>query len=320
MCSRQAVPKVQLLTVSPVMLVHVAPRQRQSLPGKFCGRESTAVYARAIIISCSACQQLPDISNLHTKTHEAYKGTPPTHHAAQHIQPPLPPHHPPLVPPGFTEGRIKHVPSNQDLLKHMSAAVSGRMRGRSQSTNSLSTMARVRTRSPSLGDLHSVLESPAAHQLRHSQSAASQATHAEPDQQQDHVSVLPAQQQQQLGSSPAAAEQEAAADTGSPVLAAASEAAAAALGAVAEQSQQRGGSVVAAAAVSSGLAVDVPSSSSSPVQVYAAVCMTAESSAVVVPAGGECGNTSSGSPGSSFSEVEAAASSDAGHEGLSISM
>jgi hypothetical protein len=219
------------------------------------------------------------------------------------------------------------VPSNQDLLKHMSAAVSGRMRGRSQSTNSLSTMARVRTRSPSVGELHSVLESPSAPQLRHSQSAALQATHAaaEPDQQQDHAAVSPAeqqQQQQQLGPLLAAVEQAAAAGSESPALAVASAAAAAALAAVQEQSQQPGGGVVAAAAaaVSSGLVVDVPSTSSSPVQVCTAVCMTAESSAVVVPAGGECGNTSSGSPGSSFSEVEAAASSDAGHEALSMSM
>jgi hypothetical protein len=64
----------------------------------------------------------------------------------------------------------------------------------------------------------------------------------------------------------------------------------------------------------SGSAVDVSTAASSPGQFVTAVCVTAESSSVVVPTGGD----SSGSPGSSFSEVEAAASSDAGHETLSM--
>lgn len=224
---------------------------------------------------------------------------------------------------GFTEGRIKHVPSNQDLLKHMSAAVGVRVRYvRSASTNSLSSLAHVKTRNPSLGDLTSVLESPAAHQVRPQPSAAA-AVAATP--QAAGAGAGFAEQQQWLPELPSG-QQQAAADVGcaageSAVLAAGAAAAATAEGvlggAAATQQPEPGEAGATVTAVERDLALEVPSQLPGQ-QETAAISITAESSAVVVPAGGGSGGGSSGSAGSSFSEVEAAASSEAGHDLVSM--
>jgi hypothetical protein len=213
------------------------------------------------------------------------------------------------------------VPSNQDLLKHMSAAVGVRVRYvRSASTNSLSSLAHVRTRNPSLGDLTSVLESPAAHQVRPQPSAAAAVAAA---QQAAGAGAGFAEQQHWLPELPSG-QQQAAADVGcaageSAVLAAGAAAAATAEGvlggAAATQQPEPGEAGATVTAVERDLALEVPSQLLGQ-QETAAISITAESSAVVVPAGG--GGGSSGSAGSSFSEVEAAASSEAGHDLVSM--
>jgi hypothetical protein len=213
------------------------------------------------------------------------------------------------------------VPSNQDLLKHMSAAVGVRVRYvRSASTNSLSSLAHVRTRNPSLGDLTSVLESPAAHQVRPQPSAAAAVAAA---QQAAGAGAGFAEQQHWLPELPSG-QQQAAADVGcaageSAVLAAGAASAATAEGvlggAAATQQPEPGEAGATVTAVERDLALEVPSQLLGQ-QETAAISITAESSAVVVPAGG--GGGSSGSAGSSFSEVEAAASSEAGHDLVSM--
>lgn len=220
-------------------------------------------------------------------------------------------------PPGFTEGKIKHVPSNQDLLRNMSAAVGVRVRyARSQSTNSLSTLPHLRTRNTSLGDLQSVLESPAAPQLRPQLQAAVGASQAA------GAAVAGAEQQHHQQHAPAVVQQAAVAMAVEAAAAAAGEAAAAAGGLLGSTAASPGAAAEPGAAAGEvDLALEVPlastSAASSPGQEAAAISITAESSAVVVPAGGVSAG-SSGSSGSSFSEVEAAASSDAGHELVSM--
>jgi hypothetical protein len=105
------------------------------------------------------------------------------------------------------EGSIKHVPSNQDLLRNVSFAVSSRIRARSLSHNSLSALgaagstgppaagvnggggssgsshnsSSMRVRSPSQLALHPVDELPAASGSTRAAAAAAAAGNALPD-------------------------------------------------------------------------------------------------------------------------------------------
>lgn len=248
-------------------------------------------------------------------------------------------------PAGFTEGKIKHVPSNQDLLRNMSAAVGARVRVRSLSYNSLSTLSHVRTRSPSVGDLQSVLESPAAAQMRAPTSAAAASATAAATTTAiaatDAVAALGGQTVQsvvlQAAGQVAAAAGQVAAAAGSAgqeqpegstwqagasvddVVPLAGDAAAATAAAVAAEA-------LAATAVQPGEAAATIVSSSVEVQLAPSPgpTVTAETSGVSgvlvgMPVGGDDSRSgSSGSRGSSFSEVEAAASSEASPDAIML--
>jgi hypothetical protein len=137
------------------------------------------------------------------------------------------------------------------------------------------------------------------------------------------------QQQQWLPELPSR-QQQAAADVGMAAVGTAVEAAVLAAGAAAAATVEGvlGGAVATsqpepdeaastATAVETELALEVPFQLPGQ-QDTAAISITAQSSAVVVPAGGVSGAGSSGSAGSSFSEVEAHASSEAGHDLVSM--
>jgi len=247
-------------------------------------------------------------------------------------------------PAGFTEGRIKHVPSNHDLLRNMSAAVGARVRVRSLSSNSLSTLSHVRTRSPSVGDLQSVLESPAAAQMRAPTAAAAAAATAPATATAtasmataaiaatDAAAALGGQAAQSVllqAAGQAAAGQEQPEGPGDDGVPPAGDAAAAAAGDAAATAAATAAAVaaeaLAATAVQPGEAAVAIVSSSVDVQLAPSPgpTVTAETSGVsgvmVMPVGGDDSRScSSGSRGSSFSEVEAAASSEASPDAVML--